>query len=75
MYDLQMTHAQVRSMRKLYVRRHHSMELPACRTCRKSKIIPYKQHMGEAHKAFGDVVMINLWGMWLGIETDGHCHS
>lgn len=25
--------------------------------------------------AFGDVAMIQLWGMVIGIESDGHTHS
>lgn len=25
--------------------------------------------------AFGNCLMVQLWGMWIGIETDGYTHS
>lgn len=35
----------------------------------------FLQFRRRARFAFGDCLMVEWQGMWLGIETDGYCHS
>ena len=35
----------------------------------------YRAFRRQAFKAFGDCVMVQMWGMTLGIESDGYTHS
>jgi hypothetical protein len=41
---------------------------------RDEKKQPYRQFRRRVQPAYGCVI-INLWGMWLGIEPDGYTHS
>jgi hypothetical protein len=36
--------------------------------------IPYKAFRKQVKNGY-DCLMINIWGMWLGIEKDGYTHS
>jgi hypothetical protein len=59
------TKAQRLAMRRLYQRfaQGDSFDGSSYRQFRKRFVAGY------------DCMMIQLWGMWLGIERDGYCHS
>lgn len=61
-----MNKEQLKALLSLYKRQLSNDNGPTYRT--------YKQ-MRLAVKLGSDCVMIELWGMWLGIEKDGYTHS
>jgi len=36
---------------------------------------PYRQFRRRVTYSLADCWMIRLWGMWIGIESDGYTHS
>ena len=61
------TKEQRAAMFRLYERaRHPSQQNPTSAT--------YRQFRRRFVQGY-DCLMINIWGMWLGIEKDGYTHS
>jgi hypothetical protein len=61
------TREQRLAIHRLWLRaRDPSQNLPTSAT--------YRQFRRRIHAGY-DCIMINIWGMWIGIEKDGYTHS